>query len=94
MKRTKPKINQTPIPIVDILQNFLLHVLMASQIPTKIYEKVQDMGPDTPSNGLISDTVRAQEAYNQKKGSKINIKSEMIWKVDKKPVADQNLQAH
>ena len=43
---------------------------MASQIPHKIDEKVQDMVPDTSSTGLISDTVKAQEAYNQKKGNK------------------------
>ena len=42
------------------------------------------MGPDTPSTGLISDTVKAQEAYNQKKGNKSKIKSEVIWKVENK----------
>ena len=66
--------DETPTPLADLLQNFILHVIMASQIPAKIYEKVQDMRPDSPSTGLISDTVRAQEAYNQKKGNKSNIK--------------------
>ena len=76
--------DEPPIIILDLLQNFLLHVLMASQLNPKIYEKVQNMGPDTPSTGLISDTVKAQEAYNQKKGNKTKIKSEVIWKVDNK----------
>ena len=51
------------------------------------------MGHETPSTGLISDTVRAQEAYNQKKSNKSNIKCEVIWKIDnKKSVADKNPQ--
>ena len=83
--------NELSIPVIELLQNFLLHVLMASQLDHKIYEKVQDMGPDTPSTGLISDTVKAQEAYNQKKGNKTKIKSEVIWKVDnKRPVVAKN----
>ena len=28
------------IPIIELLQNFLLHLLMASQLNPKIYEKV------------------------------------------------------
>ena len=90
--------DELAIPVIDLLQNFLLHVLMASQLDYKIYEKVQDMGPDNPSTGLISDTVKAQEAYNQKKGTKSKIKNEVIWKVDNnKPNFAKNpkaLQTH
>ena len=49
------------------------------------------MGPDTPSTGLISDTVKAQEAYNQKKSNKSKIKSEVICKVDNKRLAVANV---
>ena len=75
--------DEPPIPIIELLQNFILHVLMARQLNLKIYDKVQNMGHDTPT-GLISDTVKAQEAYDQKKGNKSKIKSEVIWKVDNK----------
>ena len=67
---TSTQIDQTPTPLADLLQEFVLLLLAATQAPYKIYEQVSEVGPATSSTGFISETVNVQEAYSQKKNKK------------------------
>ena len=61
----------------------MLHLFAAIQTPNKIYDQVFEIGPETSSTGFISETVKAQEAYNQKKNKKASqLREEVIWKLN------------
>ena len=64
-----------------MLLNFVLHLFAATQTPNKIYE----VGLETSSTGFISETVKAQEAYSQKKNKKAaQLREEVTWKLNNK----------
>ena len=69
---TSTQTDQIPTPLADLLQNFVLHLFAATQNPNKIYEQVSGVESKTSSTGFISETVKAQEAYSQKKKKKLH----------------------
>ena len=69
------------IQLKEVLQNFVLHLFIASQAPGKIYKKVSFLGPRHSSTKVVAETVKTTErhALNAIK-SPSKKKDEVLWK--------------
>lgn len=45
----------------DLLQNFLMHMFLATQVDSKVYDKLSDLTPDVSSTKFMSKTVQLAE---------------------------------
>ena len=80
-----PPASATTTPSVllaDILQNFAMHMFISSQIHHKVYEKVVEIGPYTPSTELMGEVVSeiARHKALNKTTSKSRVDEETVWK--------------
>ena len=71
-----------PILLKEILQNFTLHLFLASQAPGKIYENVSHLGPRLSSTKVMAKTVKATECHALNTIKSPVKKDEVIWKVE------------
>ena len=70
-----------PILLTEVLQNFILHLFIASQAAGKVYDKVSHLGPRHSSTKVMAETVKEAERHtlNTVK-SPVKRKNEVIWK--------------
>ena len=78
--------------ISSLLQNFIMHCIMASQLPDKIYEKVRHITHEESSTRLMAKTVRQFEKDRLEKESKKKNSgrdnAEMLYKLQMKSDGD------
>ena len=89
----EPEPRQIPPPqgggikLVDVLQNFLMHIFVGGLAHHKIYEKVEKIGPQKPATEFMSDVVYAVE--HQKTKLKVPKKTSheegFVWRTNQKP---------
>ena len=56
---------EADITLLDLLQNALMHMVIASQVHHRVYEKVAKSGPQTRSNKLMAQVVTAAAKHQQ-----------------------------
>ena len=57
-----PQLNIGPeVTLQELLQNFLLHLITASQLSDGVYKQIENLGPERPSTEFMSLAVRAAE---------------------------------
>ena len=70
-----------PIDIVRVLQNLLMHTVIAAQTHKKVAEKVKKYGPSTPSTKLMTSTNKIVSDYPLTDTDKAIAKQEdVVWK--------------
>jgi len=76
-----------PILLLDVLQNFLMHVVMATQLTNKVYTQVSTNGPELLSTDVMSETVRAVEKYKLTHPNKkpARSSSDVVWQTSNRP---------
>jgi len=76
----------TSILLVDVLQNYSMHLFVATQTHNKVYEKLNAKGPQISSTQFMSDTVKAVEKHKLLYPTKKPERSDdVIWQVNKRP---------
>ena len=71
------------IQLSRILQTFAMHVLVASQLPPKVYDAVRNIGPRSNSTKFMSQTRDTLNGYNIAKGKKKPARrEEVIWNLE------------
>jgi hypothetical protein len=79
-----------PILVVELLQNFMMHLMMATQLPKKTYDNVAKVTPVITSTKFMSLAVKASEKYKLLDGetdrakTRIN-QNEVIYKIQTQP---------
>ena len=53
----------TQIPLVDVIQNLLMHLIISSNTNHKVYKKLQGIGPRNSSTRFMAQTVRECEKH-------------------------------
>ena len=73
------------ITLLDILQNFAMHLKISSQTHNKVYERLHGKGPHFTATKLMSETVKTVEKhkllYPNKKMEQTS--EDVIWHVDR-----------
>ena len=70
-----------PIKLVDVLQNLLMHTVIAAHTHKKVCEKVGEFGPDTPSTKLMTYTNKIIHDHPIPEMDKVVAKNEdTVWK--------------
>ena len=71
--------------LLEVLQNYTMHLFVSTQTHTKVYEKLHGKGPQDSSTQFMSDTVRTVEKqkllYPTKKLEKSD--DDVIWKIER-----------
>lgn len=69
--------NEVSITCRDLLQNFAMHLLLATQLEEKVYEKISEIDPKIPSTRFMATAVKfAEKAKIEKADHKIKNKRE------------------
>lgn len=76
----------SPTTLLNVLQNFVMHLFLASQTANKVYDKLANYGPRNSSTKFMAETVKTVEKYklltSTKKPANTN---EVIWQVRRTP---------
>ena len=78
----------TTFKLADIMQNLLMHLFISAQTHVKVYDKVNDIGPNTKATRFMSSTVfkalEYKRAHPTKSTEKIN---DTVFKIDQRTSA-------
>lgn len=76
-----------PITLVNLLQNYSMHLMLGHFIHPRIYEKfLASLGPDIPSTSLMAETVKQVERHKLTAAPKTQVvKEETIWRAQNHP---------
>jgi hypothetical protein len=82
--------DENPILVAELLQNFMMHLIMATQLPKKTYDTVARVTPRTTSTKFMSIAVKEAEKYKLLEGEADRKKSrhdphEVIYKIQNQP---------
>jgi len=82
----------TGIKLLDILQNYTIHLMLATQIEERIYDKhLAHLGPRRKANSLTSEVVKQVEKRKMRKNKKLSLE-EIIWKMQQVTAKNYNKQ--
>ena len=78
------------ILLTETLQNCAMHLFLATQTHTKVYEKLIGEGPEKCNTLLMSHTIEAFEKFKMTHAvKKEEKKEEAIWKVEQSPTQNR-----
>lgn len=86
---TFPRASVTPSPLslVRIIQNILMHLYLSTQIPHKIYDRyLAALGPHTSSTAIVAETtshMKKRQLDKVPRKTKAKDRDEVIWKATK-----------
>lgn len=84
--RTTQTTPSSTLPLLNVMQNFVLHLFVANHSPTKVYDKISHYGPRNTSTKFMATTVRATERYLTVNCKRVQPrKDEAIWKATQIP---------
>ena len=81
-----PSSTTDDITLLNVLQNYTMHLFVATQVSNKVYEKVSSLGPTTSSTRFMAETVKTFEKYKLLSASKTKRpekNAEVIWRANK-----------
>ena len=74
-------VSPQPLYLLDVMQNFILHIFVASQVNNKIYDKLNSIGPRKTSTRFMAETVKTTERYSLNSHKKPTPRrDDAIWK--------------
>ena len=78
----------TPSPriqLVELLQNYTMHLFVSAQTHTKVYEKLHAIGPRNSSTQFMADAVKTVEKHKLLYPTKkLERSDDVIWKVEQR----------
>ena len=79
------------ILLTETLQNFAMHLFLATQTHTKVYEKLIGEGPENCNTLLMAHTIDAFEKFKMTHAFKKEEKKkeEAIWKLEQSPIQNR-----
>ena len=81
----------SPILLTETLQNFAMHLFIATQTHTKVYEKLLREGPEECSTLFMANTIEAFEKFKMTHAvKKQEKKDEAIWKLEQIPTQNRS----
>ena len=73
------------IALLDVLQNFAMHLFVSTQTHNKVYEKLHAIGPQEASTQFMADTVRTSEKHKLMYPKKrLEKNDDVIWKAEQR----------
>ena len=79
------------ILLTETLQNFAMHLFLATQTHTKVYDKLLGEGPEECPTMFMANTIEAFEKFKMSHAlKKEEKKDEEIWKVDQVPTQNRS----
>ena len=82
-----------PISLLEVLKNYTMHIFIDAQAPKKVFEKTRKIGPDKPSEELMSETMKANVKYKAERSEtkKPPRENEFVWETTQgKPPPQRN----
>ena len=72
-----------PLQLAELLQNFVMHLFIASQTANKVYDKISHLGPRNSSTKVMAETVKAAERHTLNTvRTPVKKKDEVIWRAE------------